>query len=240
MTAATLVRRLIVVAALPALAFAGSAGAAVGLTGPRRLVQGGDATITAAVRSGVRSRSRSDTAADRSARRHLHGRQGDVSFQVPRRAATGRARATVSCAGAGTASLSMMVIGSVIPAKITVVKQGFSQRLYTYGGSTASWGVILSNQSPDQDALDVKVLANFVMPDNRLIASATVRVASIPAGGTYVSGGSVWFSGAPPIARLRSWRRSGDATSPNASDPRSRRRDRFPTPASRVGSVGGG
>jgi hypothetical protein len=96
----------------------------------------------------------------------------------------------------------MMVIGSVIPAKITVVKQGFSQRLYTYGGSTASWGVILSNQSPDQDALDVKVLANFVMPDNRLIASATVRVASIPAGGTYVSGGSVSFSGAPPIARL--------------------------------------
>jgi hypothetical protein len=202
-TAATLVRRLAVLAALPALAFTGSAGAALGLTGPRRLVQGGDATITAGVRSGVRCTLtvRYRSGSQRASATSTAGK-ATFRFQVPRRAATGRARATVSCAGAGTASLSMMVIGSVIPAKITVVKQGFSQRLYTYGGSTASWGVILSNQSPDQDALDVKVLANFVMPDNRLIASATVRVASIPAGGTYVSGGSVSFSGAPPIARL--------------------------------------
>jgi hypothetical protein len=95
-----------------------------------------------------------------------------------------------------------MVIGQVIPARIHVVKSGWSVRNFPYGGSAVSYGVILANESPQQDALDVKVLVNFVMADNRLIGSATVRVSDIAAGTQHAMGGDLNFPGGAPVARL--------------------------------------
>jgi hypothetical protein len=95
-----------------------------------------------------------------------------------------------------------MVIGQVIPARIHVVKSGWSVRNYPHGGSSVSYGVILANESPQQDALDVKVLVNFVMDDNRLIGSSTEHVSDIAAGTQHALGGELTFPGGAPIARL--------------------------------------
>ncbi len=82
-----------------------------------------------------------------------------------------------------------------------MLKKGYTQRAFQYSGSTVSWGVILANDSP-QDAEDVTVLANFVMPDNRLIGSTTTHVGAVAAGREHALGGDLSFTGAPPIARL--------------------------------------
>jgi hypothetical protein len=123
-------------------------------------------------------------------------------FRLSRRTGTGAATATVSCAGAGSMSHSMLVVGSVIPAKITVAKKGFSVRVHPYGGSTVSYGVILQNHSPSRDALDVSVLVNFVLPDNRLVGTATTSISEIDAGTQYAHGSDISFVGVPPIERL--------------------------------------
>jgi hypothetical protein len=208
---ASFVKRFALVAVLPALTFAAPAGAAaeraaaVSLTGPHRIVQGGDVRFTASVRpSGSRCSLsvRYRTGTQRAGTVTAGGGEATFQFKVARRAAPGRARATVSCAGAGRASLSLMVIGSVIPPNIRVLKQGFSIRPRPYGGADTSWGVIVKNDSPTRDALDVTILANYVMPDNRLIGSMTVRVGRIPAGKEYATGGDLPFRDVPPVARL--------------------------------------
>jgi hypothetical protein len=94
-----------------------------------------------------------------------------------------------------------MVIGQVVPPKIDVVQSGWSARPHPFGGTSVSWGVVLSNTSK-QDALDVQVLCNFVMADNRLIGSATQHISDIAAGSKHATGGQIDFPGAAPISRL--------------------------------------
>src|SRR5437870_3461758 len=53
----------------------------------------------------------------------------------------GRARVNVSCGRAGGATRTVLVVGSVIPARIVVVKDGYSVRENPYGGGSISWGV---------------------------------------------------------------------------------------------------
>jgi hypothetical protein len=130
------------------------------------------------------------------------GGRASWTWTVPRKVPSGAARVSVSCAGAGSASRRLMVIGGVLPPKITVDKTGWSVRTYPFGGSGVSWGVILTNTSRTQDAVDVKVLCNFVMDDNRLIGSATQRIADISAGSQFATGGMLTFPGSAPIARL--------------------------------------
>jgi hypothetical protein len=208
---ASFVKRFALVSVLPALTFAAPAGAAaeraasVSLNGPHRIVQGGEVTFTASVRpSGSRCSLsiRYRTGTQRAGTVNARGGEATFQFKVARRAAPGRARATVSCAGAGQASLSLMVIGSVIPPNISVLKQGFSIRPRPYGGADTSWGVIVKNDSPTQDALDVTILVNYVMPDNKLIGSMSVRVGRIAAGKEHATGGDLTFPGVPPVARL--------------------------------------
>lgn len=95
-----------------------------------------------------------------------------------------------------------MVIGQVLPPKIDVVQTGWSARPYPYGGTNVSWGVILSNASKTQDAVEVSVLCNFVMADNRLIGSASQRIGDIAAGTKHATGGELTFPGGAPIDRL--------------------------------------
>jgi hypothetical protein len=227
MTASSHTKRLILIAAATAAAvgaFAGSAnGRLTGVTfvaGNSRVVQGNEATVSVRVspanarcslavhyKSGAKQKGLPSVRAS-------SGR-ASWTWKVPRLVQPGPARATASCVGAGRASKTFTVIGQVIPPKIQVVKSGWSVRNYPYGGSGVSYGVILANESKKRDALEVKVLVNFVMPDNRLIGSATVRIGGIQAGQQHATGGELTFPAGAPIARLEivvEVGRSGPAT----------------------------
>jgi hypothetical protein len=192
-------------------AFAGSAsGRASGvhfISGNSRVVQGDEATLSVAVSPGGRRCSLAVRYKSGAKQKGLpsvvaRGGQATWTWKIPRLVQPGPARATASCAGAGRASKIFTVIGQVIPPKIHVVKSGWSVRTYPHGSSGVSYGVILANESKTRDALEVKVLVNFVMADNRLIGSATVRVSGIAAGSQHAMGGELSFPGAAPIARL--------------------------------------
>jgi hypothetical protein len=124
------------------------------------------------------------------------------TWEVPRKVQTGPARVTASCAGAGRATKRLIVIGEVLPPSVQVVKTGWSTRPYPFGSTGVSYGVILANQSPKRDALDVNVIVNFVMSDNRLIGSAGAHISDIAAGTQHAFGGEATFPGSAPIARL--------------------------------------
>jgi hypothetical protein len=124
------------------------------------------------------------------------------TWEVPRKVQTGPARVTARCAGAGRATKRLIVIGQVLPPSVQVVKTGWSTRAYPFGGTGVSYGVILANQSTKRDALDVNVIVNFVMSDNRLIGSASVHISDISAGMQHAFGGELNFPGGAPIARL--------------------------------------
>jgi hypothetical protein len=129
--------------------------------------------------------------------------QAKWKFRISGGVEPGRARVGVSCGRAGGASRTVLVVGSVIPARIVVVKNGYSIRQDPYGGGSVSWGVVLRNTSPNQDALDVYTLVNFVGPDNRLVGSATNNLSGIPAGKDFALGDNLsFFGGVPPISRL--------------------------------------
>ena len=123
-------------------------------------------------------------------------------FRLMGDAAPGHAGVTANCGRAGTVQRTVLVVGSVIPARIVVVKDGFSIRQQQFA-SPVSYGVILRNTSPTQDALQVYCLVNFVGPDNRLVGSATTTVPGIPAGEQFALGGDLTFpGGVPDISRL--------------------------------------
>ena len=124
-------------------------------------------------------------------------------FRISGGVEPGRATVRVSCGRAGGATRTVLVVGSVIPARIVVVKTGYSIKQRPYGGGSISWGVILRNTSPEQDALDVYTLVNFVGTDNRLVGSATNTLSGIPAEKDFALGDDlVFFGGVPPISRL--------------------------------------
>jgi hypothetical protein len=191
--------------------FAGSAaGRAQGVTfiaGPDRVVQGNPATFSVSVsrpgarcslsvryRSGARQKGLPVVSAA--------GGVATWTWTVPKRVQTGRARVTASCSGAGRASRTMMVIGQVVPPKIDVVQSGYSIRPYPFAGTGVSWGVILANRSKTRDALDVNVICNMVLADNRLIGTASAHVSDISADSKHALGGELSFPGGAPVARL--------------------------------------
>jgi hypothetical protein len=177
------------------------------MSGNERVVQGNPATITVGVSPANAKCSlsvRYKSGAKQTGLKPVTAGGGRASWTwtVPRKVQPGRARATVSCAGAGRASHTLVVIGQVLPPKIDVVQTGWSVRPFPFGGTGVSWGVILNNTSKKQNAVDVMVLCNFVMADNRLIGSATSRIAEIAADSKHVTGGELTFPAGAPIARL--------------------------------------
>lgn len=179
---------------------------------PARAVQGTDVTFAIAVRKGARCAigvRYADGAVQKGLRAltATHGR-ARWGWRVPMTAEPGAARVTVSCGRAGRIQRRLTVVGSVIPARIVVEKQGFSlrQRLAPGGfgaGSTAlSYGLLLRNASPNQDARNVSVLVNFVGADNKLVGSASSSIAAIGAGATYAFGNSLSFTGLASVDRL--------------------------------------
>jgi hypothetical protein len=192
------------------LAFAGSAtGRASGIRfveGARRVVQGNETSLTIAVNpGGVRCSAAVRYKGGKTqnlASVTVAGGRASWKWKVERSTPPGLARAYVSCGSAGRASRTFTVIGAVLPPTIHVVKSGWSTRPFSIAGTLVSYGVILANESQQRDALDVKVLVNFVMSDNRLIGSATTRVSDIAAGSQHAMGGELLFQGGAPIARL--------------------------------------
>lgn len=136
------------------------------------------------------------------------GRAG-WDWRVPQVAQPGRARLVASCAGAGSVTRLITVVGTLIPPKILVADQGFSVRAKTTG-SEASFGLMLQNLSPNADALNVYVLVNFVMADGQAIGTKAETIDAIPAGTTFAYGGSLSFPGAAPVTRLEVVVKVGD------------------------------
>jgi hypothetical protein len=214
MTATNSAKRLALLAfatLVAASAFSGSAsGRAAGVqfsAGNARVVQGNEATVTVAVspagaRCSLSVRYKSGAVQKGLPTVKAAGGRATWRWKVPRLVQPGPARVRASCAGAGSATKVITVIGQVIPPKIHVVKSGWSVRSYGIVGSGVSYGVILANESKTRDAQDVKVLVNFVMEDNRLIGSATVRVSAISAAQQHALGGELTFPGSAPIHRL--------------------------------------
>lgn len=193
---------------------AGSAGAATdsGATvsftsAPQRVVQGNTVSVSVSVRpAGARCTLsvRYANGAQQKGLRPVRAAKGRASWRwrLTHRTGTGAATMAASCGGAGTAYRTLLVVGAVIPAKITVEKKGFSIRVHPYGGSVVSYGVILENHSKTREARDVTVLVNFVMPDDRLIGSSSTTISEIDANSQYAHGSDISFSGVPPIERL--------------------------------------
>jgi hypothetical protein len=121
---------------------------------------------------------------------------------VPVGAAIGRGQMVARCGSAGSSKHALLVVGASVPLRVDVVGKGFSVRNQPYGGADVSYGVLLQNRSATEDALNVSVLVNFVLADDKLIGSATQNVRSIPAGTTYALGSNLSFPGLAPIARL--------------------------------------
>ena len=216
------------------------------MTAPRRVVQGNDAKIEVAVRNGTRCT--------------LSFRYKNGAYQkglgAPRPRAAARLRGSGRCRRAPkprrrnradlvrrhlAARRGRSASSAPSSASLTVVKQGFSIKPRRFAGADASWGVIVKNTSPQSDALNVTVLAELLMPDNKLIGSATVRIGRIPANMEYALGGDLRFPGVPPVSRLEIVAQIGEASEgrPHVPAPANVRilPDRFE--ADSVGSVEG-
>ena len=194
------------------LTFAGAAtGRAAGirfLAGAHRVVQGNELSVTVAV-SPAGARCRASVRYKGGKTQNLSSvtaAAGHASWKwtVERTTTPGRARVSVSCGAAGRASRTFTVIGAVLPPTIHVVKSGWSVRTTAFGGSSVSYGVILANESAQRDALDVKVLVNFVMSDNRLSARPPRGSRTSPPEPNTLSAASSPFRAAPPLLGWRS------------------------------------
>jgi hypothetical protein len=205
--------RSLAVAALLGLSLVATAGASIDITStvrfgfvPQKAFPGQPASLSVVVRpSGVRC-----SAAIRYADATLHrlpsvvARAGKASWQwtIPAKVKLGAASANVTCGKAGRGSRSFAVTGPPsAPAKVIVTKSGFSQRV-RFTSRDVSYGVVLSNPSPENDALDVSVLINFIDSTNRVVATSTPRVGGVGAGSNYYLGGSTPIPDATPVSKL--------------------------------------
>ena len=92
-----------------------------------------------------------------------------------------------------------------------------------------SYGIELANPSPENDALAVKVLVNFVDPTNRVVNTETVDVDRIGAGTIFYLGGYTTIPDSSPVSKLEIVARIG-SQAPKRRSGRSLRRPR-PGPA---------
>jgi hypothetical protein len=205
--------RLFAVVALTGLCLAATASASIDVTSslrfgfvPQKAFPGQPAALSVVVRpSGVRCNA-SIRYADGSLHRlqSVVARAGKASWRwtIPAKVKLGAASANVSCGKAGHASRGFAVKGPPsAPARVIIRKSGFSQRV-RFASRDVSFGIVLANPSPENDALDVIVLVNFVDSTNRVVATSTARVGGIGAGSEYYLGGSTYIPDATPVSKL--------------------------------------
>jgi len=174
---------------------------------PARMLQGGDV----AVRVSVKPRSarcsltvRYNGGGTQTGLGTVRARNGVAAWRwtVPKDTQAGLARLTASCAGAGRITGKVLVVGQLIPVTVDVAKRGFSIRPLPYSGTSVSYGLVLHNESKNEDALQVTVLINFVMADNKLLGTETTSIPVIGPNSDYALGDELTFPGAAPIDRL--------------------------------------
>jgi hypothetical protein len=124
------------------------------------------------------------------------------SFTIPDSVQANVAKLSAACAGSKKISGRLLVVGSLIPPRLSIDKDGFSVRVSSLGNSDASYGVVVRNHSPNADALNVNVLVNFVLSNDHLLGSTSTTIPVIAAGTSYALGGNLSFPAAAPIARL--------------------------------------
>jgi len=198
----------LVFAALAATAGASASNAGLGFTSiPRHVVQGDVAKVSVRARSGSRCalsvrylggglQSGLDTVT-------AAGGVATWSWRVPEDVQAGVATARVHCAGAGTISRKLVIVGRLVQPKIDVLKTGFTTKPQGgIGGTELSYGVILHNDSTTKQATGVSVQVNFVLADNNLLGTDSTTVSSIEPGSDYALGKMVTFPSLAPIARL--------------------------------------
>lgn len=116
-------------------------------------------------------------------------RHGTVDWviTVPASAPGGKWTVRLGCARAGNATAALTVTPR---AKIVVLKSGFSlghSSAFCYD-ACISYGVVLRNVSPDEDALSVKVISQFFDANGVLVKQLADVFKAIPAGTTYYAG----------------------------------------------------
>jgi hypothetical protein len=125
---------------------------------------------------------------------------------IPANAPSGAWTARVACvkAGSGVARFSVLPKLSpppTIPAKVVVVKSGVSSTS-SFGETDVSYGIVLQNVSPDEDALDVALTVNILDASGLIIKTETDTYRAIPAGATYYAGGSDFLTTSTPARRI--------------------------------------
>jgi hypothetical protein len=205
--------RSLALAALTGLCLAATAGASTDIASslrfgfvPQKAFQGQPASLSVVVRpTGVRCAA-SIRYADASLQRlpSVVARAGKGSWKwtIPAKARIGSASATVSCGKAGRVSRNFAVVGPAsAPAKVIIRKSGFSQRVRSTS-RYVSYGIVLANPSPENDALDVFVLVNFIDSTDRVVATSTNRVGGVGAGSEFYLGGSTSIPDSTPVSKL--------------------------------------
>ena len=123
-------------------------------------------------------------------------------MEDPRKSETRVAPATVTCGKAGKVARSFAVVGPpTAPARIVVQKNGFSQRVF-FSSRKVSYGIELSNPSPENDALEVDVLVNFLDATNRVVDTDTTNVDAVGAGTIFYLGGSTTIPDGSQVSKI--------------------------------------
>ena len=173
---------------------------------PQRTFQGQPASLSVVVRPTGSRCTASIRYADRSLQTlpAVRSRAGKASWKwrIPAKAKIGSATATVSCGKAGKVARSFAVAGPpTAPARVVILKNGFSQRVM-YTTRKVSYGIELSNPSPENDALEVDVLVNFLDATNRVVDTDTTNIDAIGAGTIYYLGGSTTIPDASQVSKI--------------------------------------
>ena len=121
--------------------------------------------------------------------RKKKARRGFVTWRakIPSAASEGIYTVRVSCAKAGRATARLTVTPPA--AKVVVVKSGFAARRPCAACPyDISYGLVLQNASPDEDALAIYLTLNFMDANGRVVFNRTTNFGPIPAGATYYYG----------------------------------------------------
>jgi hypothetical protein len=205
--------RLIVLVALAGLSLTATAAASLDLAEslrfgfvPQRTFQGQPASLSVVVRPTGTRCTASIRYADRSVQKlpTVKSRAGKAAWKwtIPTKVKLGSATATVTCGKAGKVARSFAVVGAPTePARIVIQKNGFSQRVF-FSSRKVSYGIELSNPSPENDALGVNVLVNFLDATNRVVDTDTTKIDAVGAGTVFYLGGSTSIPDSSQVSKI--------------------------------------
>jgi hypothetical protein len=112
-----------------------------------------------------------------------------MTVNVGASTASGTYPITVRGTGVGAAHTTTLTLKVLIPAKVVVLKSGASRRGSCLTCTVySSWGAVLQNVSPDEDALDVTVKYNWLNTGGGVVIGLSAFYPVIPAGATYYAG----------------------------------------------------